>query len=232
MRQHRAHAGRAAPRTCRSAAAGSATPAGGRTWRGAPSPRARPFARLAVEAVGHQQHAGVLPEHAPPQRQLNSRRLAPMRVPPDQSLIASATRAIATSTSRWRSWPRDVGEARAEHEHRDAVAVVGDRVQEVQEHARVRVHRARDVAQHDERRVQLARRRAHQRDHLAALAQGLAQGRSQVDPVAARGAPEPARAASAAAAAAARRASSSPRPARPPTWCRSPCAAAPRARRT
>ena len=27
-----------------------------------------------------------------------------MRVPPDQSLIASATLLIATSTSRWRSW--------------------------------------------------------------------------------------------------------------------------------
>ena len=69
--------------------------------------------------------------------------------------------------------PRDVGEARAEHEHRHAVAVVGDRVQEVQEHARVRVHRARDVAQHDERRVQLARRGAHERDDVAAFAQAF-----------------------------------------------------------
>jgi hypothetical protein len=95
-------------------------------------------------------------------------------------LIASATRhrhvdvAVAKLAG-------NVGEARPEHEHRNAVAVVGDRVQEVQEHARVGVHRPRDVAQHDERRVQLARRGAHQGDHVAALAQRFTQRFSQVD---------------------------------------------------
>src|SRR5216683_1870795 len=37
-------------------------------------------------------------------RRLNSRRQLPMRVPPDQSAIASDTPPIATSTSRWRRY--------------------------------------------------------------------------------------------------------------------------------
>jgi len=44
----------------------------------------------------------------------------------------------------------DVGEPGAEQQHVDAVTVVGDRVEKVQQHPRVAIHRARDVAQHDQ----------------------------------------------------------------------------------
>ncbi len=48
--------------------------------------------------------------------------------------------------------PGDVGEAGAEQERVDVVAVVRDRVQEVQQDLRVAAHAAADVAQHDQRR--------------------------------------------------------------------------------
>src|SRR6185503_11221997 len=50
----------------------------------------------------------------------------------------------------------DIVEPRAESEAIDPVAIVGNRVHEMQEHAGVSRHRARDVAQDDERRRPVA----------------------------------------------------------------------------
>ena len=81
---------------------------------------------------------------------------------------------------------RDVGEARAEDEHVHAMAVVGHRVQEVQQHPRVAAHRAGDVAQHHERRVPgMTRAPAQQRD-ASRLPDHLLHRRAQVDAAATR----------------------------------------------
>ena len=75
-----------------------------------------------------------------------------MRVPPDQSGTTCATIWNATSGSRWRSW-RVMLESRVPNRNTlHALAVVGDRVQEVQQDLRVAGHGAGDVAQHHERR--------------------------------------------------------------------------------
>ena len=75
-----------------------------------------------------------------------------MRVPPAQSSTADADARERDVDVAVLEVAGDVGEAGAEHQRVHAMAVVGDRVQEVQQHARVAVHRARDVAQHDQRR--------------------------------------------------------------------------------
>src|SRR5207245_2906430 len=46
----------------------------------------------------------------------------------------------------------DVGQPRAKHESEDAVAVIGDRMHEMEEDAAVAAHRAGNVAEYDERR--------------------------------------------------------------------------------
>ena len=66
-----------------------------------------------------------------------------MRVPPDQSSTAAADLVQRHVDVLVAQLAGDVGEAGAEQEGVDAVAVVGDRMQEVQEHARVALHRAR-----------------------------------------------------------------------------------------
>ena len=62
-----------------------------------------------------------------------------------------------------------------------AVAVVGDGVQEMQEHARVAAHAAGDVAQHHQRRMPGNARAALQRDDLRPAPHARAQRRRQVD---------------------------------------------------
>ena len=70
----------------------------------------------------------------------------------------------------------DVGQPRAEQEDVDAVAVVGHRVQEVQQDLRVAAHRAGDVAQHDQRRRAGHAAVAGDGQDFAALAQAGADG--------------------------------------------------------
>ena len=85
------------------------------------------------------------------QRRLNSRNDSPIRVPPAQSLTASATRDSARSRSRSREQPRHPGQLRPEHErlrlHRRRRR---QRLDEPQQQPRVALHRARDVAQDDD----------------------------------------------------------------------------------
>ena len=120
------------------------------------------------------------------QRRLNSPRQAPMRVPPAQSATDSVTRSSATSTSRCLRCRvmlvRRVPNTQRVH----AMAIVGDRVEEMQQHPRVAVHRAGDVAQDDQRRRAPDARAERQRRDGARRAGHAAQRRAQVDPVAAR----------------------------------------------
>ena len=82
--------------------------------------------------------------------------------------------------------PGDVGDPGAEHEAVHAVAIVGHRVHEVQQHARVALHRARDVAQDDERRMAADAALLGEVDHGAAAVQRAPQRPAQIDPPAAR----------------------------------------------
>src|SRR5262249_19017499 len=62
---------------------------------------------------------------------------------------------------------RDVREPGPEKERIDAVAVVGDRVHEMQEEAAVAAHRARDIAEDDQRRWSRTAALAFERDQAA-----------------------------------------------------------------
>ncbi len=138
------------------------------------------FARLAVEAVRHEQQAGVLAEQAPAPAPVEF-----AQAPADARAARPVLDRVRDARHRHvhvavAQLAGDVGQARAEHENRDAVAVVGDGVQEMQEHARVGIHRAGDVAQHHQRRVDAHRRLAHQRNDVAAFAQRFPQRGAQI----------------------------------------------------
>ena len=124
------------------------------------------------------------------QRKLNSRSASPMRVPPDQSATARATRGERLVGIPARELPRDAGQARAEEEGLDAaVEAAREGVEEEEQQARVALHRAADVGEHDERAAACVRARAARpREDLAAVAQACAQRAAQVD----RGARRPA----------------------------------------
>ncbi len=85
------------------------------------------------------------------QRRLNSRNDSPIRVPPAQSLTASATRgerAIAVAVAKQ---PRHPGQLRPEHERlRLDRRRRRQRLDEPQQQPRMALHRARDVAQDDD----------------------------------------------------------------------------------
>ena len=111
-----------------------------------------------------------------------------MRVPPDQSSTASAARASARSGSRPRQLARDAREPRAEHERLDARARGDAGLHVLQQHPRVRRHRARHVADEHEPPRPLGRLAVAALEQLAAVAQRGAHGRAQVVLVAPRGA--------------------------------------------
>ena len=81
---------------------------------------------------------------------------------------------------------RNVRESRAEDECMHAMTVVGDRMQKMQQHSRVAVHRARYVAQHDERRRSLTPGAISKRGDGAGSAHHAAHRRAEVDGVTAR----------------------------------------------
>jgi hypothetical protein len=110
------------------------------------------LAGIGLQAVADQQHDGILAKKAP--------RPVPIEVP-QAAADPRATGPIGHGGGDARQRDvdvamlqvaRDVREPRAEQEHVHAVPVVRDRVEKVQQHARIAVHRARDVAQHDKRR--------------------------------------------------------------------------------
>ena len=76
---------------------------------------------------------------------------------------------------------RDIGQPRAEQEGRDALARVGDGMQEMQEQPRVLAHRAGNIEQRDDRRLLLARAEIFQVDHRAARLHAGAQRAAHVD---------------------------------------------------
>ena len=109
-----------------------------------------------------------------------------IRVPPAQSSTAGEQLASASSGSRCAQRPRHIGQPRAEQEHRDALARIGDGMQEMQEQAGVLAHRARDIEQRHDRRRLLDPPEAMDVDDVAAGAQGAAQRAAHVEPQAAR----------------------------------------------
>ena len=80
---------------------------------------------------------GALRQHAPRPVIVELLQAAPMRVPPDQSFTAAATLCHRLVDVAARELARDVGEPRAEQEDVHALAVVRQRMQEMQEHAAV-----------------------------------------------------------------------------------------------
>ena len=112
---------------------------------------------LAIQPVGDEQNDRPLPQHAARplvvelvQRLADARAARPVLDLRRGFLQGDVDVAIAQG-------PRHVRQARAEGEAVDPVAVVGDRVHEMQEHPRVAGHRAGDVAQDDQRRRPAAR---------------------------------------------------------------------------
>ncbi len=115
-----------------------------------------------------------------PCSRLSSASAAPMRVPPDQSVTRSdgaAQRAVRIAPLEVARHAREPG---AEHERLDAGARRDRRLQVLEQHPRVRGHRARDVAhEHDAARA-LPGLAVAPLDHLSAVAQRGPHGRAQV----------------------------------------------------
>ena len=112
----------------------------------------QPGAGVAVEPVGDHQHDRALAEHAarPQPVELGDAGAdAGAAGPVGDHLGDPVERQIDVAVAEIAG---DVGQPRAEHERVDPVAVIRDRVHEMQEQAAVAAHRAGDVAQHDERR--------------------------------------------------------------------------------
>ena len=139
------------------------------------------LARIAIESVADQHDHGVLSENAARpalveflQRRSDARAAGPV----GGGLRYRAQRNIDIAMPQM---PGHVGKPGTEDKAVHAVAVVGDGMQEVQEHARVAAHGARDVAEHDQGRVAAAVRAAAQRNDVGVAAQAGAQARTQVD---------------------------------------------------
>ena len=92
-----------------------------------------------------------------------------------------ATRRQPPRPARGAQLAGDARQARGEQEHLDAPMAAADRVREVQEHARVALHRAADVAQQDDRPRPPAPLAAWQRYDVAAGAEALAQRAPEVE---------------------------------------------------
>ncbi len=140
-----------------------------------------PLAGVAVEPVGDENDKRALAEHAArPAAVELAERGADARSPRPvlDRFRHAGERHIHVALAQL---ARDVGEPRAEEEGIDAVAVVGERMEEVQQHARIAAHRARDVAEDDEGRVALAPPAPAQIDVACPAAQRIAQGRPHVD---------------------------------------------------
>ena len=108
-----------------------------------------------------------------------------MRVPPDQSTTArgrAVERAVRVADAEL---VRDARQPRAEHERLDAAVRRDRRVQVLQQHPRVRRHRARDVADEHELARALHVLAPAAVERLAAVAQRRADRRLQVGPHAA-----------------------------------------------
>ena len=121
----------------------------------APQPLHFMFQRLdalAVEPVGHDQHLCSLRQHAagPVIIEVLQRRADACAAGPVLHGRRYLRHRLVDVAAL--QFARHVGEAGPEQEDMHPVAVIGQRMEEVQEHARVVGARARDIAQHDERR--------------------------------------------------------------------------------
>ena len=70
---------------------------------------------------------------------------------------------------------------RSEQQYMHAIAVIGDRMQEKKQHARIAIHRAGDIAQHDQRRSPTPALAPGERDDRSARGRHRAQTGAQVD---------------------------------------------------
>jgi hypothetical protein len=138
-----------------------------------------------LQAVGHQQHGGAATEHAPapaPVERVQRLRDAGAAGPVVDHAHHLGHRVVRVLASQR---PRDVRQPRAEHErlhaHVGRLRAGGDRVQEVQEHARVAAHAAGDVDQRHQRRRTGTPHAARKGDDLATAARAVAQQCAQVD---------------------------------------------------
>src|SRR5437868_2759220 len=109
---------------------------------------------LALQPVGDQEHNGALPEHtARPQL------VEGVQGGGDAGAAGPILHRLRTACQRLvrilgAQCPRHVGQPRAKQEDGDALAVVGDGMEEMQEQPRVLAHRSGDVEQrHDRRRL-------------------------------------------------------------------------------
>ena len=135
---------------------------------------------VALQPVGDQQHDRALPQRAPrPQPVERVQRLADARAagPVLDRSRAIGKRVVGIAMAHL---ARQIGQPRAEHEGMDAAALFGERVQEMQENARVLAHRPGNVGQHDKRWVNLARRTELRQDKIAAGPQGTAHHRPRI----------------------------------------------------
>ena len=130
---------------------------------------------IAIQPIGDQQDHRPLPQRAAPplavegvQAMADARAAGPIL---DGAADAGqgGVHVIAPQV------PGDVGEPRPEQEGEDSVAVVGQGVQEMEQHARVAVHGARDVAQHHQGRRARAPPALHEPDEVAPRAARRAQ---------------------------------------------------------
>src|SRR2546428_5891744 len=139
------------------------------------------FPDVAVETITDQEHDRALREQpsrpAPVEFReagADARATAPVR---DRGAHARERDVDVTALEM----ARDIGEASAEQQRVHAVAVIRDRVQEEQQHARIPVHRSRDIAEHDQRRAAPPALPPPERDDRTAPPYPRAQGRAQSD---------------------------------------------------
>ena len=146
----------------------------------------------AIPSVGDQDHdRAAVQRAAPPALMKRPASASPMRVPPDQSLTARDTAAIAASGVGDRNSIVMRVSRVANRKASTSTRAPRQRVREEQQRSRVQLHRSADVAQqHDGPRPRAAPP-ARQRRDLAAGAKAARERASQIDAAAAPGNPSP-----------------------------------------
>ena len=114
-----------------------------------------------------------------------------MRVPPDQSGTDRDTAASASSGRRALQLSGDSRQLRRKQKRFDSLMPRRQRVSEMQQHARIALHRAADVAQQHQRTRAHAARPRRQRHHVAAAAETLGDRAPKVDARATAAHPSP-----------------------------------------
>jgi hypothetical protein len=136
---------------------------------------------VAIEAVRDEQDHGVLTEDAPRPAQVEfreARRDPRAAGPVGNGFGHGAQRGVDIPMPQLAGDRREAG---AEQEDVHTIAVVGHRMQEMQEHPRVLLHRPGHVAEHDKRRRAAPNRAATQGRDLAPRPQAGPKRRAEID---------------------------------------------------